>query len=148
MFKYKKEIDKEWNNLENLNQLSLMYKKVPVLGIMFCFIMFASAGLPPFGGFLSKYYLLQALMESNEIFLSVLVILASIVSCVSYLRVIRICLFGDVPKEYNGISVNVKVNYYFISAAWLLFLVSMWVVVNHSTLLVILYSLIEAIVYS
>lgn len=100
MFSFKKELDKEWNNIENLNQLSLMYKKVPVLGMMFCFIMFASAGLPPFGGFLSKYYLLQALMGSNEILLSILVVLSSIVSCVSYSRVIRICLFGDVPKEY------------------------------------------------
>jgi NADH:ubiquinone oxidoreductase subunit 2 (subunit N) len=109
--------------------------------------MFASAGLPPFGGFLSKYYLLQALMDSNEILLCIFVVLSSIISCVSYLRLIRISLFGDVPKEYHGISLNVKINHNALLVTWFLLIFGILVIFNHPAILVIIYTFIEGILF-
>lgn len=54
---------KKGNNdrdIRDINELSLFYYSNPILILLLVFCIFALSGLPPFGGFLSKYYLLSS----------------------------------------------------------------------------------------
>ena len=73
--------------IRNINELCSLFNSNSILTIFFIIIvLFSMSGLPPFGFFLSKYYLLNALILDSQYFLSLFVILMSIISSAYYLR--------------------------------------------------------------
>ena len=53
------------------------------------------AGVPPLVGFFAKYTVLYSAVNNGYAFLAIVAILASVVSAVYYLRIIRVIHFGD-----------------------------------------------------
>jgi NADH-quinone oxidoreductase subunit N len=69
----------------------------PLLAALMLVLMFSTAGVPPFIGFWAKLWLIQALIASGHVWLSVFAMLMSVVGAYYYLRVVWYMYFdaGD-----------------------------------------------------
>jgi hypothetical protein len=64
--------------------------------------MLSLAGLPPFAGFLAKFYIFLAVVAVHMYALAVLGVLASVVGAYYYLRVVKIMYFDDPAPAFDG----------------------------------------------
>jgi NADH-quinone oxidoreductase subunit N len=64
------------------------------------FLMFSTAGVPPFVGFWAKLRIFQALWETHHIALVIISAAMSVVGAFYYLRVIKLMYFDAPPAEY------------------------------------------------
>ena len=71
----------------------------PVLGVLLSIFLLSLAGFPGTGGFMGKIYLLQGAMEADLIYLSVILVLATLVSYWYYLRVAWFMWMRESPSE-------------------------------------------------
>jgi len=71
------------------------------LSIAVCF--FSMAGIPPLMGFFANYMVLYTSMSSHT-YLSLVAILASVVSCAYYLRMVKVMLFDPMPSFISSES--------------------------------------------
>jgi NADH-ubiquinone oxidoreductase chain 2 len=76
-----------------ISQLKGQFLANPILGLSFALCLFSMAGIPPLVGFFAKYRVLYSAMENGYYFLSLVGIIASVVSAAYYLRVIRVIHF-------------------------------------------------------
>jgi NADH-quinone oxidoreductase subunit N len=60
----------------------------PMLGLAMTFFLFSLAGMPPTGGFLGKYVIFQAAVQSEQYLLAVVGVLNATVAIYYYLRVV------------------------------------------------------------
>nr|BBD14150.1 NADH dehydrogenase subunit 2 [Ophirina amphinema] len=93
----------------------------PSLAISFGLILFSMAGIPPLLGFFSKYFVFVKLMSCGLYMYSIFGIIASIIGCVYYLRLIKIMYFIPNP-EYAFYLPIPKVNAWLISISVMLLL--------------------------
>ena len=70
----------------------------PLLGVLFTVFLLSLAGFPGTGGFMGKVFLLQGAMEANLIYLSVILVLTTVVSYWYYLRVAWFMWMKDAPS--------------------------------------------------
>lgn len=70
-------------------------QKNPFTAALMAIFMFSLAGIPPFGGFLAKYYVFAAAVNSNLTWLAIIGVLTSLVSVYYYLRLVVIMYFGE-----------------------------------------------------
>jgi NADH-quinone oxidoreductase subunit N len=75
--------------------------KVPVMGVLLSIFLFSLAGIPPFVGFLGKYYVFAAAIEAGFVGLAIIGVLASVASVYYYLRVMVYLYFREAHKEYE-----------------------------------------------
>ena len=59
------------------------------------------AGLPPFAGFIAKFYIFLAAMEAGLVIPAVLGVLASTVGLVYYLRLAKIMFFDEAAPAFD-----------------------------------------------
>lgn len=78
--------------------------KVPVMGVLLSIFLFSLAGIPPFVGFLGKYYVFAAAIEAGFVGLAIVGVLASVASVYYYLRVMVYLYFREAHKEYELIK--------------------------------------------
>jgi NADH-quinone oxidoreductase subunit N len=95
------------NENYNLTFLSGLSKTHPLIAFSIATIMLSMAGIPPFAGFIAKFYIFIVAVKSGLYLLTVVGLLTSVVSTYYYLRVIKIMYFED---NING---KVAKNYYF-----------------------------------
>ncbi|MCL1985475.1 MAG: oxidoreductase, partial [Betaproteobacteria bacterium] len=57
----------------------------------------AIMGLPPFGGFMSKYLMIQACVSSGHAEMAALILLGSMVGLIYYTRILRVLVFEERP---------------------------------------------------
>jgi NADH-quinone oxidoreductase subunit N len=75
--------------------------KMPIMGVMLSIFLFSLAGIPPFVGFVGKYYVFAAAVQADLIMLAIIGVLASAASVYYYLRVMVFLYFKDAHKEYS-----------------------------------------------
>jgi NADH-quinone oxidoreductase subunit N len=68
--------------------------------------MLSMAGIPPFAGFITKFYIFIAAVRSELYLLAVVGLLISVISTYYYLRIVKIMYFDDkgkvtLPKKYS-----------------------------------------------
>ncbi|MDE3057526.1 MAG: NADH-quinone oxidoreductase subunit N [Bacteroidota bacterium] len=76
----------------------------PVLAALLSIFMFSLTGVPPFSGFVGKYYLFASAVESNLTWLAVLGVMTSLLSAYYYVRVVVYMYFRD-SVESEAVSV-------------------------------------------
>jgi NADH-quinone oxidoreductase subunit N len=84
----------EQSNLEIKNFAGLS-KTHPVLAAMMSIFMLSLAGIPPFAGFFGKYYLFVAAVNSGFTWLTIIAVIASIVSMYYYIGLILSMYFKE-----------------------------------------------------
>ena len=95
------------NENYELSILSGLSKTHPIIASSIATIMLSMAGIPPFAGFIAKFYIFIAAVKSGLYLLTVVGLLTSVASAYYYLKVIKIMYFED-----NSNS-KVAKNYYF-----------------------------------
>lgn len=87
-----------------------LYRRHPLLAALMAMFMFSLIGLPPLAGFFGKYYIFVSAIENGYTWLTIVGVLASMVSVYYYLRIIVVMFFqerGDeapVPIGASGIA--------------------------------------------
>ena len=95
------------NENYELAALTGLSKTHPIIAFSITTIMLSMAGIPPFAGFIVKFYIFTAAVKSGLYFLTVIGLLTSVVSAYYYLKVIRIMYFEDDSR------IKTSKNYHF-----------------------------------
>ena len=80
---------------ENINDLSGISKKHPLLAVSLLIILFSLAGVPPLGGFFAKFYVFVAVLEKEMYALAIIGLLTTVMSAFYYLKIIKTIYFDD-----------------------------------------------------
>jgi NADH-quinone oxidoreductase subunit N len=85
----------EGKNESNLNIDSYagLGTRSPMIAALLALMMFALAGIPPFGGFFGKYYVFIAAIDANLTWLAIVGIISSVISVYFYLRIVVVMYF-------------------------------------------------------
>lgn len=85
-----------------------LFKEKPLLAGVMALFMLSLTGIPPFGGFIGKYKLFAAAVESGLSWLAVVGVLASAVSAYYYLRVVMFMFMRESQSEnqFEGVVLN------------------------------------------
>ncbi len=75
-------------NSEELDAYAGLGYRSPVVAISMTLFLVSLAGVPPFVGYLGKFYLFKGVIEANEIFIAVVGVLNSVVSLFYYMKVV------------------------------------------------------------
>jgi len=78
-------------------------RRAPVASTAMAVFMFSLAGLPPFAGFFSKYFLFQAAIDNGFVWLAALGAVNSVISLYYYSRVVK-ALFIDDPASPSALD--------------------------------------------
>lgn len=80
---------------EDINEMAGMAKTNPMLALLMTAFMFSLAGIPPLAGFWAKWFVFLPAVQAGLYWLAVIGVLASVVSAVYYLRLIKIMWFDE-----------------------------------------------------
>jgi NADH-quinone oxidoreductase subunit N len=95
--------------VETISDLAGLARTRPMLALAFAALMLSLAGLPPFAGFLAKFYIFLAVVAVHMYALAVLGVLASVVGAYYYLRIVKIMYFDDPAPTFDpDMSWNLK----------------------------------------
>lgn len=82
---------------QNLSELSKLNVN-PVQAIIFSVSLFSLAGVPPLAGFYGKFYLLYPLISNGFFYVSIFLIILSIISAGYYMRLIKLVFFDNMDS--------------------------------------------------
>lgn len=85
---------------EDINAFNGLAKKNPVLSAGLTMAMLGLAGIPPFAGFIAKYYIFTYSVQNGYFYLTLLAIITSIIGVYYYFKVI-IAMYGKPATEVN-----------------------------------------------
>ncbi len=84
--------------VEGIADLAGLSRTDPALAMWLAVFMFSMAGIPPFSGFLGKYFIFTAAVQQGLWTLAVIGVLTSVVGAYYYIRIIKVMYF-DAPAE-------------------------------------------------
>jgi len=84
---------------EDIRSLRGLWKRNPWLAVMMGIFLFSLTGLPPAFGFIGKFYLFAALIESGWVWLAVVGLLNSVISLAYYMRIAKVMLIEGTEGE-------------------------------------------------
>jgi NADH-quinone oxidoreductase subunit N len=99
------------DGIEQINHFSGLAKNHPKTALVLTALLLSFIGLPipPFAGFFGKFFVFEAAIKQGLYVLAVIGMVASVVSCFYYLRIIKIMYFDAPPADAN-ISVKMDSN--------------------------------------
>ena len=80
--------------LLNLRDLLILKKTNPILAIYYVLAVFSFAGIPPLLGFFSKLFVLLSALSSSAYLLVLILLFFSLISCMYYIRLVKIIYFS------------------------------------------------------
>lgn len=90
---------KDGSNIKNISDLSGLSKQSIFLTSVLTILIFSLAGIPPFAGFLGKYFLLLSAVNRDFYIFAMIGLLSSVVSAYYYLRIVSIMWFNQPTEE-------------------------------------------------
>ena len=101
------------HGIEDISDLAGLSKTHPYFAILILITMLSSAGIPPLIGFHAKLMVIQALINNSYIFLSIIVVLMTVISAYYYLRVIKTVYFEErenLISTYTSSNILLSIN--------------------------------------
>ena len=86
---------------ESIDDLAGLSKNNPAMAALMAAFMFSLAGIPWFAGFFGKFYVFMAAIESQLYTLTILGVLASVISAFYYLRIVKIMYFDEAADPFD-----------------------------------------------
>ncbi len=93
--------------LVEINDLKGLSRSNPIVSISIAIIMLSMAGIPPFIGFFGKFYVFIAAIKQELYVLSVLGVIASVISAFYYLKIIKVMFFDENIEDRK---INFKIS--------------------------------------
>ncbi|MCL0088731.1 oxidoreductase, partial [Dehalococcoidia bacterium] len=85
--------------IRRIDDLRGLGGKMPLTMAAFTLAAVSKVGIPPTAGFVSKFYLSLGALEAGEWIFVIVILLASLMTAVFYLRVINLIFFGGDKHE-------------------------------------------------
>jgi NADH-quinone oxidoreductase subunit N len=114
------------NENYELTALTGLSKTNPLIAFSITTIMLSMAGIPPFAGFIVKFYIFAVAIKSNLYFLTIIGLLTSVISAYYYLKVIRIMYFED--SIYKETSRNYHFGAFLVAICVVIFNIIFFVI--------------------
>jgi NADH-quinone oxidoreductase subunit N len=100
---------------DQLEHFKGLHSRDPLLAGAMAFVMFSTAGVPPFVGFWAKLQIIEALLGSGQLAFAIIAVVASVIGAFYYLRVVWLMYFesaGDQPAltRAPGLKVVLALN--------------------------------------
>ena len=89
-----------------IESLTGMIAKKPILVVAFTVCLFSLAGIPPFAGFIGKFYLFKVVVEKGLYLLAVVAAVNSVVSLYYYVKVIRVMIVDRADRPIADFKPN------------------------------------------
>jgi len=86
---------------EEIQDFAGLAKKKPLPAFLMLIFMFSLAGIPPTAGFIGKFYIFMAAINSGYLALAIIGVLMSAVSAYFYLRVIMVMYMSEPAGEFE-----------------------------------------------
>ncbi|MDQ6727460.1 MAG: NADH-quinone oxidoreductase subunit N [Actinomycetota bacterium] len=96
-------VARKGDNLTGLDAYRGLARDRPTLAFAFTVFLLAQAGVPFTSGFLAKFYVISAAVESHSYAIAVIAMLAAVVAAFFYLRLIVVMYMGD-DQEMAGVG--------------------------------------------
>jgi NADH-quinone oxidoreductase subunit N len=90
---------------DELNDFKGLSKRSPWYALIMSILMFSLAGVPPLVGFAAKFSVLQSVLHTGALWLTVLAVMFSLIGAFYYLRVVKVMWF-DEPTDTAPLAVN------------------------------------------
>jgi len=90
--------------IEEISDLGGLNKQYPIFAFIFMLLMLSFIGIPPLLGFHAKLFIIQALILTDNILLSVFAVLMTVIGSYYYLRVIKVMYFDNSENQLSYIS--------------------------------------------
>ncbi len=88
---------------DRLDDFKGLAKRSPWFAVVMMILMFSMAGVPPFAGFWSKWFVLKEVIDAGYSGLAIAAVLFSVIGAFYYLRIIKL-MFFDEDETGNGIT--------------------------------------------
>jgi NADH-quinone oxidoreductase subunit N len=88
---------------EELADFKGLSRRSPWFALVMTILMFSLAGVPPMMGFMAKWAVLQAVVDTNQLWLAVVAVMFSLIGAFYYLRVVKVMWF-DEPADKSVIA--------------------------------------------
>lgn len=83
---------------DRLDDYKGLYRRDPLLALVMAMLMFSMAGVPPFVGFWAKLRIIEALWQTNHLWLVIIAVVMSVVGAFYYLRMVKLMYFDEAPE--------------------------------------------------
>ena len=103
-------LETDENYTGDIKNLSGLSKTHPMIACIIMIAMLSMAGIPPFAGFFAKFYALFSIIEQGLYSLAIVGVIATVISCFYYLRIIKIMYFDNSNNNFRiTLPLNIKV---------------------------------------
>ncbi|OIN83218.1 NADH-quinone oxidoreductase subunit N [Francisella sp. TX07-6608] len=85
--------------VQDLNDLKGFNTKGSWLAFILLIVLFSMAGIPPFGGFIAKLFVVMGLINDGNYFLACFVLFMAVIASFYYVRVIKTMYFDDPDND-------------------------------------------------
>lgn len=116
-------VSKEGENVL-IEDLAGLYRRSPLLGLTLLVGMFALAGIPPFVGFMGKFFLLAGALKQGYLTLVILAALNTAIAIYYYLSVVRVA-FTTEPKSTDRTELRIDLPTRLVSIFLMLIIVAL-----------------------
>jgi NADH-quinone oxidoreductase subunit N len=90
---------------EHIDEMSGLFFRHPVSAILMLIFLLSLAGIPPTAGFIGKYFLFAAVIQTNHNVLAVIAVLNAAISMYFYLRIV-VAMFMRDATEKTGLALS------------------------------------------
>lgn len=95
---------------KDITKLGGLITVMPVTAIAFLFSAFSVMGMPPFGGFFSKYMVITGALSAGHLIIALIFLLGAILTILYMFRMFNLVFFGEMktasPKERSPLMVG------------------------------------------
>jgi len=95
-------MERDGRAVTDIGALSLHSRQEPLKALAILVLMFSLAGVPPLVGFFGKFYVLQAAVGADMVWLAVAGVVASVIGAFYYLRIVYYMYFGEDVGSLDG----------------------------------------------
>jgi NADH-ubiquinone oxidoreductase chain 2 len=94
-----------YSPIQYISQLQGQFYQNPTLSLALAISLFSMGGIPPLVGFFGKYFVINSALMNGNYFLSLVIVITSVISTVYYLKIIK-TLFLPVANDSTSTSEN------------------------------------------
>ncbi len=91
---------------QSIDAYAGMFKRSPAIALVLTLAMLSLTGIPPTAGFVGKYFLFQAAIGANLVWLAIIGVLTSVVSAYFYLRIIVTMFMREPAADAQPLSLS------------------------------------------
>jgi NADH-quinone oxidoreductase subunit N len=105
-------------HVDTIDDLAGLSKSSPLMALGLMLLMFSLIGIPPLAGFMAKWYVFSAAVAQGLWVLAVLGVIASVVGCFYYLRLVKVMYLDEPVLKFEKLG----------QEKWILFLATLLIV--------------------